>query len=212
MSIEELIGQRFSRLTVVSIVKAAGRKRLKCVCDCGNEKNVYVFNLKSGGTKSCGCLKKEIDKNAIKSTKHGMTKTPLHRKWCRLSCSGILCEEWKEFEVFFKFISNYDHKGCDISRIDKSKHYSPSNTIICSRSISSTGKPGLVGKTSKYKGVSSVKNGKWVAGITLKGVKYHLGTFDIESDAAIAYDKKAFELNPDTAYLNFPHGYRDTSK
>ena len=58
----DLTGQKFGRLTVVSKSKEHSTKvKWLCKCDCGNEKLVSVIgsNLKSGYTKSCGCLLKE---------------------------------------------------------------------------------------------------------------------------------------------------------
>jgi hypothetical protein len=58
-------------------------------------------------------------------------------------------------------------------------------------------------KTSKYKGVClNQTRKKWVAGITCKGVHYHLGYFDNEEDAARAYNGKAIELQGAFAMLN----------
>lgn len=31
----------------------------RCVCDCGNEKDIYLYNILKGATKSCGCLERE---------------------------------------------------------------------------------------------------------------------------------------------------------
>jgi len=58
-------------------------------------------------------------------------------------------------------------------------------------------------KTSKYKGVSWYKQGKWRSQINKDGKIYFLGYFDDEEDAAQRYDEKALELYGDTAYLNF---------
>ena len=53
----DLTGVRFGRLEVVSEVESVGKhKRWKCRCDCGNEVVVMGDHLKSGATKSCGCL------------------------------------------------------------------------------------------------------------------------------------------------------------
>ena len=61
----EMIGRKFGKLTVISLspnVTNDKRKRLKyyCNCDCGNT-NVEIIGekLRSGHTKSCGCLKSE---------------------------------------------------------------------------------------------------------------------------------------------------------
>ena len=53
---EDIIGKRFGRL----VVKAYdGNSHYLCDCDCGVEVSVDTSNLKSGNTKSCGCLQRE---------------------------------------------------------------------------------------------------------------------------------------------------------
>lgn len=57
---EDLTGQRFGRLTVVSQAENRGRYVMwNCVCDCGNEIVVRASHLQSGATQSCGCLRDE---------------------------------------------------------------------------------------------------------------------------------------------------------
>ena len=61
----DLTGKRFGRLTVIkrdgSHVRADGQSRptWRCRCDCGNETIVIGANLRTGFTRSCGCLRKE---------------------------------------------------------------------------------------------------------------------------------------------------------
>lgn len=60
--IEDLTGQRFGRLVARSDSgeRSAGRSVLwLCTCDCGSTCKVNTGNLKSGHTKSCGCLARE---------------------------------------------------------------------------------------------------------------------------------------------------------
>ena len=52
----DLTGKRFGRLTVLERIDDTLNYR--CECDCGNEKIVSGELLRSGRTKSCGCLKK----------------------------------------------------------------------------------------------------------------------------------------------------------
>lgn len=71
------IGDRFGRLTVISLNEEESNKLRKCgngiqrrihwlcKCDCGTEIVVREDSLKSGVTKSCGCLRKEIMNNKI---------------------------------------------------------------------------------------------------------------------------------------------------
>ena len=58
---ENLIGKKFNLLTVIEgPIKKSKKIYWKCICDCGNETTVRGDLLKSGSTKSCGCLKKKI--------------------------------------------------------------------------------------------------------------------------------------------------------
>ena len=56
---------------------------------------------------------------------------------------------------------------------------------------------------SIFRGVSRAKN-KWWAQISISGKKKYLGTFDLEADAARAYDAKARICSGTTAVVNFP--------
>lgn len=59
-----------------------------------------------------------------------------------------------------------------------------------------------VNKSSKYRGVSIRDDGRWKAEIRSNKKLFHLGYFNDERDAAIAYNKKAIELRGDFANLN----------
>lgn len=50
------VGERFGRLTVIKILPKSHRL---CLCDCGQQTDVYVSKLKSGHTQSCGCYNQE---------------------------------------------------------------------------------------------------------------------------------------------------------
>ena len=58
--------------------------------------------------------------------------------------------------------------------------------------------------TSKFKGVNFyATSGRWVARIQRNRVNTHLGYFDVEEDAARAYDEAAKSLHGEFACLNF---------
>lgn len=60
-SLDDLTGQRFGRLTVLKRdPDRTGQVFWHCKCDCGNEKSVSAYRLKSGRTQSCGCLSREV--------------------------------------------------------------------------------------------------------------------------------------------------------
>lgn len=52
---DDLIGQKFGKLTVISLNSVSPRKYL-CICDCGGQTVVEPGNLKNGHTQSCGCI------------------------------------------------------------------------------------------------------------------------------------------------------------
>ena len=54
-----MIGKRFGKLVVLERLNKSGKQGTiwKCLCDCGNIKEIPTYELTSGKTKSCGCLK-----------------------------------------------------------------------------------------------------------------------------------------------------------
>lgn len=62
--VEDLMGQKFGRLTVKQRGEntLSGQAQWWCECDCGNPNLVLIRarNLKTGNTKSCGCIHKEV--------------------------------------------------------------------------------------------------------------------------------------------------------
>lgn len=59
---KDMVGMRFGRLTAI---RPTGEIKFdsmvwECLCDCGNTTFVVQKSLKSGQTKSCGCLRREI--------------------------------------------------------------------------------------------------------------------------------------------------------
>lgn len=143
--IQDLKDKRFGRLTVLEdhYRKENGKYYWKCVCDCGNTKYVSANNLKSGNTKSCGCLGAE-NKPPVHIA-HGMSRSKLYHIWVamkqrcenpndrnflRYGGRGIcVCKEWGAFGPFMKWaLSNgYVEGKTDIDRKDNDKGYSPEN-------------------------------------------------------------------------------------
>jgi hypothetical protein len=66
------------------------------------------------------------------------------------------------------------------------------------------------GTSSAYKGVD-LHGGRWRAQIAKDGVRRHLGLFDSERDAALAYDAAARNLHGEFARLNFPQSGENTA-
>lgn len=58
---ENLLGQRFERLTVTKrIIDDKDHVMWEATCDCGNKIIVRGDSLRTGHTRSCGCLQKEV--------------------------------------------------------------------------------------------------------------------------------------------------------
>lgn len=70
MKNDDIIGKKFNRLTVIEKIGSKNSISIyKCLCDCGNYKNIFRTSLTNKTTKSCGCLKKEYSKKSIQNIK-----------------------------------------------------------------------------------------------------------------------------------------------
>ena len=138
-------GKRFGRLAVIENKIINHRGYSICKCDCGKIATIRNDALKSGVTKSCGCITKEIAKSGKNRRKHGLHNTRLHRIWGAMKtrcCNenfkrfsdyggrGItVCDEWKnDFMSFYKWsIENGYSDKLTIDRINVNGNYEPSN-------------------------------------------------------------------------------------
>ncbi|GEL14964.1 hypothetical protein [Pediococcus cellicola] len=62
-----MMGKKFGRLKVIKRAgsnPANGNAKWLCQCDCGNQVVVDGYALRSGQTRSCGCLKREISRRS----------------------------------------------------------------------------------------------------------------------------------------------------
>jgi len=55
---------------------------------------------------------------------------------------------------------------------------------------------------SRFRGVYLSRGGRWSARVRAHGKTWHLGTYDTEEDAALAYDEEAVRLHKDFARTN----------
>lgn len=138
-----MIDKKFNRLTVLRDLGVINRRtRWLCKCDCGKTKIIIAYCVKSGHTKSCGCLGVERRHEAV--THHGKTGTKEYRTWKAMKTRclnknapkyliygkrGIaICDKWLEsFENFFEDMGLCPEDCNSIERIDNEKDYSPNN-------------------------------------------------------------------------------------
>jgi 5-methylcytosine-specific restriction endonuclease McrA len=112
-------GSKYNMLTVIKPSSESGKSI--CLCDCGNKKEVDNYQMKSGKTKSCGCLKKENFKNAkkVKGEHHGMWLGGSSSKRERLMQSKKY-KDWRDF-VYRKY--NYKCQKCGQKGYDLNCHH-----------------------------------------------------------------------------------------
>lgn len=140
-----LIGQTFGRLYVLerdhSVSGFRKETRWFCKCECGNISSVRSYLLRTGHTKSCGCLVKEHAEQ-MNPPKHGMHNTPTYHTWegmkqrClnpeatrypEYGAKGItVCERWLSFENFFEDMGERP-EGKTLDRINPFGNYEPNN-------------------------------------------------------------------------------------
>lgn len=140
----DLKDQRFGRLVAKQrcLEKKTKDARWECVCDCGNTIVVYALSLKSGNTKSCGCLRKEEAK--VSSMTHGFSYVPEYRVWQGIKercynknhqyypeyggCGIVMSDEWKDdFVAFYKDMGSRPTPDHTIDRKYNTKGYSKDN-------------------------------------------------------------------------------------
>lgn len=138
-------GQRYGRLVVISrdpVVRADGRTRWTCQCDCGQVASLVPNTFVSGNTSSCGCLRLERLRAAIST--HGLShKIPEYGSWKRMHqrCNdpnvpeyrryggrGItVCPEWRDFDRFMSDMGRRPFNGATLERINNDLGYSADN-------------------------------------------------------------------------------------
>jgi len=139
----DIVGCKYNKLTVISIVKLNNKNYASCLCDCGNTIMCIAFDLLRSHTKSCGCHKSKSCKE--RSTKHGMSHHPLtpiysamiqrctnikNKRYMDYGGRGInVCDEWiNDINNFFDWaLSNGWKNGLELDRKDNNKGYSPDN-------------------------------------------------------------------------------------
>lgn len=136
-------GEKHARWTLLEDAVYSTRKVL-CRCECGTEKSVAAQSLRSGLSRSCGCLKSEV--TAARNASHGLSNHPLYGIWLNMvyRCTkptdhgwadyggrGIqVCDRWLGDVGVANFIADMGARPTpqhSLDRLNNNGHYEPGN-------------------------------------------------------------------------------------
>lgn len=139
----DITGQKFGRWTVLcrDTSKNSRDAKWRSRCQCGTISSVLGYNLRSGGSLSCGCLNREVNSDRAK---HGGASLPEYKHWSAMKsrcynennigyptygAAGVrVCDRWlKDFGAFYKDMGPRPSPGKTVDRIDPYGNYEPGN-------------------------------------------------------------------------------------
>lgn len=198
INFDDITGQRFGRLTVIRFLEQHEREDYRrqwlCKCDCGNEIQANSSKLRSGHTRSCGCIVKEKIGNVNKKYKHTSKRlysvyksmidrcyNPKIREYHNYGGRGIeVYEDWKnnydafaEWALATGYDQNAGHGDCTLDRKDVDKGYTPDNCRWVTNQVQQNNRRDCI--YAEYNGETHTCM-EWskLLGISYQKIHYHL--------------------------------------
>jgi len=141
--VQDLVGQSFGRLTVKEYAGRSPSNKVlwSCECSCGTTCQTLAASLKSGATKSCGCLHRESTGNRFRThggcrsseygiwvSMHERCTNPNDKEFHNYGGRGVsVCERWQDFLLFLGDMGKRPSSKHSIERKDNLRGYSPEN-------------------------------------------------------------------------------------
>ncbi len=143
----DLVGQTFGRW----FVESQNGPLCVCTCECGTHKEVQTQHLRTGKSKSCGCLNGELA--AARKRTHGESvhgqQTPEYLVWrgivrrCTEPANKVYAdyggrgirihEPWLDYATFLRDVGRRPAPHLTFDRIDNDGHYEPGNVRWATR-------------------------------------------------------------------------------
>ena len=206
------VNAKFGRFKVISHPwKEGANRKVRCLCECGRVREVFINHLLSGRSQSCGCDPPK---------KHGAKGTRLYKIWTevRQRChnprhiafkryGGRGIKVWRGWNNFVTFrnwaIANGYSDQLTIDRKNNDRDYCPNNCRWSTPAQQCQNRRKKPNTTSRFVGVTRMRQ-SWRATICADGKRHYLGHFPTEVQAAKVRDKAARRLHGQFAVLNFP--------
>lgn len=153
-NIDSYIGKRYGKLVVIGEVPVGKYQHIKvrCKCDCGNEKIITLNSLNNGSTHSCGCIR-YTDNGVQHKCKERLYRirqlmiqrcnNPKAPNYHNYGGRGItVCKEWENDYFAFRnwALENGYEETLTLDRIDNDGNYEPSNCRWVSMKVQSNNK------------------------------------------------------------------------
>lgn len=211
-TISELVKEKFGKLKIVAEAEpyifpnGAKQRQMLCVCDCGSETVVNLYNMLSGNTQGCSLCAKNTPKHRLSKLPEyhlyramiSRCHNPADKGFPNYGGRGIVVEDVfrDSFEAFLEEIGRRPTKRHSIDRIDVNKNYERGNIRWALPSEQQHNKRKRRNSTSKFIGVSAVPKG-WRVQLQKDGARLLDVIVEDELLAAKLYDDVSFVIYND---------------